>query len=586
MSGSYFGVGDKVNINQTDIEIKCEGNDQFEENQVVGIYIPPSIKFFSGKDCTLNFDIDITSDTTGNAVPHKWLLDSVTGANGLFSKCVVYAGNRQTVLETLDNYSSWCSVKYDYDKNDSIQSRRAMTEGSGEWMATSRGECGTSKSIQNNVLFNPYNEQSNKGLAPTDTITATTDFTRASVSIPIHMGLFANNPKAVPNIAINGCYIELTCESYAKVFRLLDSTARFRRTALNPMFHSLDGAGTQWASGSGQQDFYISKLNMNKDPQHLPFNVGEEISMTNLNDGLDVVFSTPLLIDSIQTGTADAPVKIRLVNPSSPGVTLNFNTGGGSPNYAIHSVVHADTNPKYKLSNMRMIVRQLDIQDYESGMMAKMKNGGVVQFDIPSVACSLASTTKNELQATIACPIEYSKCRSIVAMPSDNEKIYTISENTSSTDTYLIDALEFNPKSTAHGILNYSDRSHVTGIGDNLTSYNWLISNKITPSRKINTDKSSSTTLGANADHLIELEKALNQSHGVPCRSLASFRSNFLVGRALTLDPNTVFNGIGQDVRLLARYEGTPPTHNKLWKFFISHVKTVSVKGDSINVQQ
>ena len=116
MSGSYFGVGDKVNINQTDIEIKCEGNDQFEENQVVGIYIPPSIKFFSGKDCTLNFDIDITSDTTGNAVPHKWLLDSVTGANGLFSKCVVYAGNRQTVLETLDNYSSWCSVKYDYDK--------------------------------------------------------------------------------------------------------------------------------------------------------------------------------------------------------------------------------------------------------------------------------------------------------------------------------------------------------------------------------------------------------------------------------------------------------------------------------------
>ena len=90
-----------------------------------------------------------------------------------------------------------------------------------------------------------------------------------------------------------------------------------------------------------------------------------------------------------------------------------------------------------------------------------------------------------------------------------------------------------------------------------------------------------------NADHIIELEKSLNQSHECPARSFASFRSNFLIGRALTLDDNTVYDGRGKDMRLLVRYEETDaPEKNMLWKMFISHIKTISIQGDSINVEQ
>ncbi len=589
MSGSYWGVGDKVNINQTDIEIKCEGADEFRENQVIGIYIPPSVKFFSGKDTTLNFDVEVDYTSSATNTPCKWLLDAVTGANGLFSKCVVYAGNRQTVLETLDHYGSWCSVKYDYDTNDSIRSRRAVSEGCGEWMPQSRGECGTSKSIQNNTIFNQYNKQSNFGVEPTEAILTEGTTTKASVSIPIHMGLFGNNDKAVPNVLLNGCYLELTCESYAKIFRMFDGVNKFNRTALNPMFHSLDGAGQQWAIGSGQTEFYISKLNMMKNPQHCPFQVGATIGMVNLNDGTTVGWTNPIKIGSIADGTADAPIKLNLDisgGAPAPDQVVSFNTGAGAPNFALYLDNNAGVDPKYKISNVRLVVRQLDIADYEKSMMSRMKDGGVVQFDVPSVACGLTSATKNELQATLSVPMEFSKCRSVVAMPSDNEKVYTVAENCQSASTYAIDTLEFNPKATDHMTTNHSNRSHVTGIGDYLTSYNWIIDNKIVPSRKVNTDKSSSKTQGANADHLIELEKSLNQSHSTPCRSLSAFKSNFLVGRALTLDDNTVFNGIGKDVRLMARYEGTTPDKNKLWKFFVSHIKTVMIKGDSINVQQ
>jgi len=138
-----------------------------------------------------------------------------------------------------------------------------------------------------------------------------------------------------------------------------------------------------------------------------------------------------------------------------------------------------------------------------------------------------------------------------------------------------------------HGIANHSDRSGVSGIGDFLSSYNYIIDQKIFPSRKCNTNKSSSRDKGMNMEHITELEKALQQSHGATPRSFSAFKSNFLIGRALTLDPNTIYDGRGKDVRLVCRYEeATQPQKNKLWKHFISHIKTLSVEGADIQVQQ
>ncbi len=674
MSGTYWSVGDKVNIGQTDVEIKCEGADQFKENQVIGIYVPPSVGFFSGKDTTLNFDVEIQYPS---GKPTKWAIDSVTGANGLFSKCVVYAGNRQTVLETLDHYSSWCSVKYSYDTNDSMKSRRAMVEGCGEWLPSSRGDMGSRKSIQNNHMYSPFIEQANFQGEPTATISSKCEFKKASVSIPIHMGMFANNSKAVPNVLMNGCYLELTCESNSRVFRVLDSTTQFRKPALNPSWWgvdtdangfsassvkalSLDAGGTgynngtftnvsttvspaggtgltvdlvvgggiitsvtinQPGSGYASADeitpatdegggsgiggtgtgldikvdtigaeltsFLTGQFNSQNDPQHSPFQVGEQVGFLQLSTGDTEEGSQPIVITSIENGgDTKHPIKYNVSGVAVASKVVLNASPETAPDWVVYSVRATDVAPTYQLTNVRMVVRQLNIDGYEAGVMSKMKSGGQILYDIPSVACVVASATKGELQASISIPCEHSKARSILCMPTDNEKTYSIKENSDSASTYLIDSLEYNPQSTSKAIDLRSDRSGVSGIGDYLSSYNFVIDQKIVPSRKVNTDKSSSKDKGMNADHIIELQNALQQSHGTPPRSVASFRSNFLVGRALTLDENTVYNGIGKDVRLLVRYEGTQPDHNKLWKNFISHVKTVSIQGDSINVMQ
>ena len=597
-SGSYWSTGDKINIGQTDIEIKCEGNDEFEAGQVIGIFIPPSVQFFDGASSRLQFDVEFTypveAGGTPGAKPRKWCLDSTTGANGLFSKVVTYAGNRQSVLETTEHYSSWVSVKYDYDTNDSLKSRRAMSEGTGEWTPSTRGQLGGRKSHQNNHMTSPFNTY-DRNEAPTDTQLAAQPYTKASVSIPIHMGMFAGGTrKAYPNVIMGGAYIELTLEANVRVFRAFDSTTENRSIAQCPTFHSLDGAGAGWSAGSNQVAFYTQNFNSQFDPDHSPFQVGSRVGFVDLNTGVENVMTdaaglgTGCEITGIEAGTGVAKIKYTCT-ACSPASTLNFHTASGDPNFAmfqkINDVATSEVAPTYKLSNVRLIVRQLALDDYARGMMKRMKSGGVVQFDLPSIATSVASATKNELQTSIAIPCEHSKARSIVCMPTDNEQVYTIAQNIDSTATYLIDTLDFNPKS-AFLPDHYSDRSGVSGIGDFLTSYNFNIDNKIVPSRKVNTNKSSARDRGANADHLIELEKALQQSHGVPPRSFSSFKKNFLIGRALTLSEDTIYDGRGQDIRLIARYEETTqPQKNKLWKFFTSHIKTISVKGDSINVQ-
>jgi uncharacterized protein with FMN-binding domain len=749
MSGTYWSVGDKVNIKQTDIEIKCEGSDEFSENQVIGIFIPPSVSLYSGKDTTLNFDVLI--EQVGDT-PAKCVLDSITGANGLFSKCVVYAGNRTQVIETLDHYSSWCSVKYSFDTNDSMRSRRAVVEGCGEWLPSSRGTLGTEKSVQSNHMYSPYVEQGNKDLDPTTTITAKCPYTKASVSIPIHMGLFANNMKAVPNMLMNGTYLELTCESHSRVFRTLDSTALNRKQALNPVFYGIDTGRGGWAgltgvvgftinnagatyndgtftnvatttdgngtgltcdieiaggvlttivvnkggigynvndsvvldagvvgAGDGNLDVVVSTIgaisqsafwtqpaNSQLDPQHSPFQVGQKLKMLALASTLFVVNAGTLYTDGtytdvatttsgagsgmtlnitiaggiltsvqvVKTGTgyaiddeidpdpgvigagnddlalevdsvagssatftpaleivsiedggdATRPIKYN-VNATSPDVDI-ISTTNDAPEWVVYSEPTTLT-PSYKLSNVRLVVRQLEVDGYEKSMMSKMKSGGKIMYDVPSVACVLSSATKGELQTSLSIPCEHSKARSIVSMPTDNEKVYTTKENCDSATTYLIDELGFNPSSEDQGVKNHSDRSGVSGIGDYLSSYNYIIDQKITPSRKVHTNKSSSKDKGMNMDHVIELEKSLQQSHGATPRSFSAFKSNFCIGRALTLDPNTIYDGRGKDIRLVARYEeSTQPQHNKLWKHFISHTKTLMVEGADIQVQQ
>ena len=47
---SFWRTGDKISLDQTEVEISAENGLEFGENNVIGLYIPPQIKYFSGQE--------------------------------------------------------------------------------------------------------------------------------------------------------------------------------------------------------------------------------------------------------------------------------------------------------------------------------------------------------------------------------------------------------------------------------------------------------------------------------------------------------------------------------------------------------
>ena len=156
---SFFQSEGKINIGQTDIRISAENGLDFSQDQTIGIYIPPSVKFFSGKDTFLQFDALISGDfSAADITTTRLTLDGEIGANSLFSQLRVYAGNRETLLEENTEYASYVSLKYGFEKDDVIQRKRAMTEGAGQWVPNTRGTQGTTRSVCNDYIYSPYNK--------------------------------------------------------------------------------------------------------------------------------------------------------------------------------------------------------------------------------------------------------------------------------------------------------------------------------------------------------------------------------------------------------------------------------------------
>ena len=134
----------------------------------------------------------------------------------------------------------------------------------------------------------------------------------------------------------------------------------------------------------------------------------------------------------------------------------------------------------------------------------------------------------------------------------------------------------------------HSSRSGLCGIIDELTSYQFVIDDKLVPSRPIEVSKINKAKSIA-AQPLLETEKALNQAL-IPARSFCDFNRNFVVGRAYALNSGvTDLNNKSNQLQLF--YNETsqagvdrPPVKDKLLMSFIFHVRRVTIAGDSITV--
>ena len=412
---SFWGASSKIPIKQTSTAISSVNGLNYSENQIIHIDIPPTTKFINPKNSFLQFDFKLNIDTGS---PARLQLDAELGGHSLIKtlRCYSSVEHGNVLLEEIQGYNIYCGVKMDYDTDDSLKNKRAMSgQGNTTWKPETRGTLGTPKSLCADIMTSPYFVSS----ATEDHATAfdNDDFTTAKMCLPLIGSGIWNSDRVWPNL-LTGMRIEIELEESKKIVRQLESTLRNNRLFLNPRFHSVNGstAPEDWGatSGSATDTFYITKENNNVSPQYCPFVVNEKIGFVKPDNTDPATFTSatglaePTILSINASATADGGAGlVQIVLSEAMEVTSASDVV--SESWFVYSD-SAESNANYKtsytISNVEMIVEELDMgSNYENDMLRKMKEGGQMSLDIITATNYLYSQLKSDIVSNIRLPL-------------------------------------------------------------------------------------------------------------------------------------------------------------------------------------
>ncbi len=573
---SYWKTDDIVRIGETEVSIPSENGLSYSAGQKVSLMIPPSVKFLSGKDSYVEFDVKIS--LPAGKKPTRLQLDEM-GASCLFENIRVYDGTRGNLIEEVQDYNTAVAVDYSYNADDSLRAVRCLQENATQRMPRSAGNQGTTMSKKADVHTNPYFR---KIATPGTTAFADTDFLTAKCVVPLHLGCFQD--KIFPCMMTSGLYLEFDLAPAERVIKQLDSVSQFTRLGLNPIFHGVSAAGTDWGTdGTNRGNIFLTKDNSQTTAENCPFVVGETIDFCNIATGVAYGFgsatsmSAEMTISEIVVDSTFVKIVVNNVNNPAGGTAIT------SGNFCLVSTSvsrEASSYPaSYQVSNFNLIAHQIDLDpSYEAGMLAKAREGKSIEFDIYSKTCYKHSSLASDTQATWNVFANNSRAQSMIVVPTD-ATIYNSKSLIAGEGTY-----EIIKGSDTQDLKRASHRSGYTGINDGLTETQYMIDGRLTPSRPVSTRKIA-TKQSIDAFHCFELEKSLSNA-GIDPLSFVEFQDNFVMGRAFGL-MNGAMDLRGKDLSVQLKYDSTitTPDKPKLYKTFVYHIRKLTIRGGAVAVE-
>ncbi len=586
---SYWTSDNIIQMDEKQVSISAENGLDYTVNDTgrkIQLFIPPSVKFLSGKDSYLQFDLTISQDA---GIRTRLQLDPA-GAGMIVQNLRIYDGSRGNLIEEINEYNQLVAINSDYNTDASLKNIRALTQGGNHWSGKNRGTEGTSQSDYAEVQNNPWSKPYNDGINQDVDFDHTVDNNTVKCCVPLDQsGVFTGD--IFPVLMTNGLYIELDLMAAPRIIRQLDSVVRFRRTALNPVFLEVeahDGSNGNSAgivkgdwpidkNASTVQTWIVSNKNSNFKVSNFPFVVGEKyrfVKYASLTSGNGSnLISQEMTIEEIDVDTNG---NIRIKNDASINASTSANIDG---TWAMFSTTVQDAaafNPTYKVANFQFIAHQVILDPaYEQRMLAKARAGKFIEFDIYSKTNYKNSLLASERQGTFLIHANNSKAKSIICIPTD-ASVYTPQQLASSNGTYEI-------SNNNMDIFLNSARSGITGCCDFLSSVQFQIDGKLVPSRPVSVKKIASRN-SIDAFHIFELEKTLSNSKIEP-RSLSKYMENFLVGRGFGGSSDGAMDLRGKDLSILLNYsETTAPTKNKTFSTFVCYVKRIRIRGGLVEV--
>ena len=586
---SFWTAEDKIPISQTKVSVPAQHGLQYSPGQKCEFHLPAGINFFQPSESYLNLEVKLKKDASND--PTRLQLDAETGAHVLIKDIRVYSGGAgRILLEEYQNYNVLTALKYDYETNDTLKAKRALTEGATTYSERSRNDHGVEQSMQNNLEENPYFKAMD-GSASYSTAFTDDEYLDVKALLQLNTGIFSNQ-KIFPIGMTEGLVVELIFEDARRVFRTLDQTARYRHLATNPFFMSQNGSNSGPTfpaadNASAFTEFYVRRDNSQgwgANVNSFPFCIGEEITFVNASTGVenpdttrDATAPTISRIEYV-AGTTNA-LKITLAGSYRP--TAEFSQELVLCSRAIEK--SSSYNPTYLITNAEMILQKVEMPSgYTSKLASMMKSGGAMNYDFLSGTNYKISQLASERVSNLRLPLNQSRAKSVLCIPTDASSSGT-KELLEAKDTYIT---HYDLESDSDGRdwnANHSQRTGLVGCADQLTSYQLFYDGKLNPNRKVFCNKIS-TKQSIDSQPLIELEKGLKMG-GIMPFSFKKFRENFAIGRALSLQ-NGVYDTRGTDFNLQVEYQETDgPIIDKLWNCWCMHLRRIVISGDGIMLQ-
>ena len=438
---SYWRNDEKIPMKQTQVSIPSTNGLEYtstagQGGRLVEFEVPQSVKFMDGKNCYLDFDVKLSM----GAVPTRLQLDPHIGGQSLVKNIRIYSGSRNVLLEEISDYSTKVAMEYSYDQDESMRKLRALKEGATVNEPRTRGTLGTSVSQLTNIHSNPYFVADG---VPVGRNFDSLDYTTAKVSIPLHTGIFADSKKIFPVLATQGLFIEIDLEDPSKCIKQLDSVNRNRRLAQNPVFHGIDAAGNPFLNDGGMtttQYIFLALDNNMTSVANCPFVKGEHIgicSRTDPNITCQLQTNVGADVAGIITDITFSGGYVRLELQAANMQNSNVNsTSITSNNFVVYSAAmdtqRQDTGGLVRIapttsyaatttvSNLALVVQKVELDDrYEKGMMAKLREGGAIEFDILSATNYKSSLLASNRNATVNLPVNNTRAKSCICVPTD-----------------------------------------------------------------------------------------------------------------------------------------------------------------------
>jgi len=600
-TSQFWTSEEKIPIAQKKVSILAENGLSYDLGQQINFVIPASTGFMMPSETYLRMDVRVQYPDSASGIPIT--LDGDLGANVLIRDIRISSGGAQNViLEELQNVNVLSALKYDFETNDNIKKKRALTEGTILESNVSRPNQGTTSTNMNNLDTNPYFSSSNGSQL------VNSDYRTVKALLKLPTGIFQND-KIFPLGMTSGLRIEIILEDANKVFRQLETGLKNKRNEANPFFHSINGsndAPNDWISGSDQSHFYVARDNGNISLDTCPFFVGDTLAFAK---GGSASAAAPLDSRVQKSGSdADDIVKVVVTSVTYDTTVGTANASGGlvkigfatttndwyadiDDTYAVYScgVDEATSfNPTCSVDNVELIVQQVEMPPgYTAKMNQMLQAGGSMIYDFLSYTNYKYSQLASDRVVNIRLPIQNSRCKSVLCIPTDATP-YTSKQSIFAGDTYQVNSLTRDCGSSDAGYTaNHSTRSGLVGIADHASNYQFIYDGKLNPNRKVPLSRVSVNTgneAPLNQQLFIENEKALRMANIDPL-SYEKYQENFFVGRAFSL-ASGVYDARGKDFSLQVEYqETTAPTKAKLWNCWVAHLRRIVVRGDSIAVE-